>query len=228
MFSIASKRYQPYINLTDQTYHLVDLFDDPAIINEYKKLSLKSLYVRVEDNIRLDGEFATRINALAQIGIKEILIFYQAQEIPTTELFNKFLEENKIYINLLMIPITNLDIEKIQTDSIGKKDILGFKHLNIIESRIEYTDGYKLTILNNEETNKIANYILETIEKNGYILEKELKVNNITELQWKRSIQEILDGYGLIKITANKEIKLKYNINVAERSYPKIIVKGGE
>ena len=104
----------------------------------------------------------------------------------------------------------------------------GIELTNKIYPQYVYENKLGTSEQSNEETNKIANYILETIEKQGYILEKELKVNNITELQWKRSIQEILDGYGLIKITANKEIKLKYNINVAERSYPKIIVKGGE
>ena len=50
----------------------------------------------------------------------------------------------------------------------------------------------------------------------------------MTENQWGRSIQEILDSYGLVKVTANKEIKEKYNINVSARSYPKIIIKKDE
>jgi len=39
------------------------------------------------------------------------------------------------------------------------------------------------------------------------------------------SIQEILDSYGLVKVTANKEIKEKYNIDCPVRSYPKIIIE---
>jgi len=101
----------------------------------------------------------------------------------------------------------------------------GIELTNKIYPQYVYENELGTSEQSNEDTNKIANYILESIEKNGYILEKELKVNNITETQWKRSIQEILDGYGLIKITANKAIKEKYNINVSERSYPKIIVK---
>jgi hypothetical protein len=41
----------------------------------------------------------------------------------------------------------------------------------------------------------------------------------------KYSIQEILDKCDLIKVTVNKEIKEKFNIDVPERSYPKIIIK---
>jgi hypothetical protein len=75
------------------------------------------------------------------------------------------------------------------------------------------------------KTIEITKFILDKIESQGYVLESEIKVDNKIEKQWKRSIQEILDSYDLVKITANKEIKTKYNIQVSERSYPKIIIK---
>lgn len=44
------------------------------------------------------------------------------------------------------------------------------------------------------------------------MLEKDVKINSRVETQWKRSIQEILDAYGLAKVRASKANKEKYSI----------------
>src|SRR5699024_3385237 len=61
-------------------------------------------------------------------------------------------------------------------------------------------------------TLEISRFILDAIEKQGYIKESDIKVNNRVETQWKRSIQEILDAYGLLKVRASKVNKELYNI----------------
>jgi len=155
----------------------------------------------------------------AKYNLTKLVNFYSIEQYGV----NSLEESNKI---AKILKDNNISLRGISREYLLRT--FGIDLTNKIYPQYIYENKLGTSEQSNEETNKIANYILETIEKNGYILEKELKVNNITELQWKRSIQEILDGYGLIKITANKEIKLKYNINVAERSYPKIIVKGGE
>lgn len=101
----------------------------------------------------------------------------------------------------------------------------GVEFTNKVFPQYEYENNQGTAEKSNENTNRLASYILEGIEAQGYVLEKDLKINNMTENQWRRSIQEILDNYGLIKVTANNEVKDKYNINVSARSYPKIIVK---
>ena len=155
----------------------------------------------------------------AKYNLTKLVNFYSIEQYGV----NSLEESNKI---AKILKDNNISLRGISREYLLRT--FGIELTNKIYPQYVYENKLGTSEQSNEETNKIANYILETIEKNGYILEKELKVNNITELQWKRSIQEILDGYGLIKITANKEIKLKYNINVAERSYPKIIIKGGE
>jgi len=155
----------------------------------------------------------------AKYNLTKLVNFYSIEQYGV----NSLEESNKI---AKILKDNNISLRGISREYLLRT--FGIELTNKIYPQYVYENKLGTSEQSNEETNKIANYILETIEKNGYILEKELKVNNITELQWKRSIQEILDGYGLIKITANKEIKLKYNINVAERSYPKIIVKGGD
>lgn len=101
----------------------------------------------------------------------------------------------------------------------------GVEFTNKVFPQYEYENNLGTTEKSDENSVKLATYILEGIEAQGYVLEKDLKINNMTENQWKRSIQEILDSYGLVKMTANKDIKEKYNIDCPVRSYPKIIIK---
>ena len=72
---------------------------------------------------------------------------------------------------------------------------------------------------------KLSSKILNKIDKQGYILECNAKGKGQTEIQWKRSIQEILDLYGLIKLRASKANKNKYNLpdNIPYQSF--VIVK---
>jgi hypothetical protein len=59
---------------------------------------------------------------------------------------------------------------------------------------------------------------------NEYKCSKKTAIKYYKE-EFKSLIDNELKKLGLIKITANKEIKEKYNIDVSMRSYPKIIVK---
>ena len=72
-------------------------------------------------------------------------------------------------------------------------------------------------------TNAIALRVIKTIEKQGYILEKDINTNGSIGIQWKKSIQEIMDSYGLKKVKANKQLKEQYHI--VSDGYPNIIVK---
>jgi len=155
----------------------------------------------------------------AKYGLTKLVNFYSIDQYGVDSLE----ESNKIAKTL---KDNNISLKGISREYLLRT--FGKELTNKIYPQYIYENELGTSEKSNENSSKIASYILDEIEKKGYVLEKELKIDNITETQWKRSIQEILDGYGLIKITANKEIKLKYNIDVAERSYPKIIVKGGE
>lgn len=82
----------------------------------------------------------------------------------------------------------------------------------------------------NYKTNEIVKVTFMLIEKQSYATEKQIveilrdKFGKTgTEKQIKRSIFEILNGYGLKRIRASKETKEQYQINSA--GYPFIIVK---
>jgi len=65
--------------------------------------------------------------------------------------------------------------------------------------------------------------VLEQIEVNGYCLERDIFTSQAEYSQWKRSIQEVLDSYGLMKVRLNKDIKEKYGVTCD--GYPSIVVK---
>ena len=71
---------------------------------------------------------------------------------------------------------------------------------------------------------------MNKINENGYVIEKEIinELENkygktLTQVQIKRSLQEILDGYNLQRIRCNKQIKEEYRITA--KGYPFIIAK---
>lgn len=65
--------------------------------------------------------------------------------------------------------------------------------------------------------------MLETIKNQEYIFEREVNLNGTVGNQWKKSIQEILDTYGLKRVRLNKELKTKYGIE--GNGYPYIIIE---
>lgn len=75
----------------------------------------------------------------------------------------------------------------------------------------------------------ISEIILDKISQNGYCQEKEIieilgktHGRNITDIQLKRSLADIMNCYGLKKIRATKALKEKYSIQ--SKGYPAIII----
>lgn len=95
-------------------------------------------------------------------------------------------------------------------------------------SKFENEQG--TTKKSNNRTDDIVKVIFKVLDKKGYATEKQVTEvlrkkygKTKTGVQIKRSIQEILDGYGLKRIRCNKEIKNQYGIT--QEGYPFIIVK---
>lgn len=81
-----------------------------------------------------------------------------------------------------------------------------------------------------KRTNDIVKVIFDCIDQKGYATKKEvIKIlrrkygKTKTEVQIERSLQEILDGYGLQKVRANNQIKEQYGIT--GNGYPFLILK---
>jgi hypothetical protein len=71
-------------------------------------------------------------------------------------------------------------------------------------------------------TLKLINKLCNIINEQGYCLESDIRGKGQTELQWKRSIQQILSVGKFQKVRLNKKIKAQYN--VVCNGYPFIIV----
>ena len=68
--------------------------------------------------------------------------------------------------------------------------------------------------------------MLETIKNQGYVFEREVNLDGTVGRQWKKSIQEIVDLYGLKKIRLNKELKERFGIDC--KGYLNIIIEDKE
>ena len=86
------------------------------------------------------------------------------------------------------------------------------------------------TKASDERTLKISEVILNCIQRKGYCTEKEVVyilgnqyMYEVTETQIKRSLNEIMDSYGLKKIKTNKVLKEQYHIK--SDGYPNIIIE---
>ena len=86
------------------------------------------------------------------------------------------------------------------------------------------------TKASDERTLKIAEIILQCIQQKGYCTEKEVVYilgnkyrYEVTEMQIKRCLNEIMDSYGLKKVKANKVLKEQYHIK--SDGYPNIIIE---
>ena len=86
------------------------------------------------------------------------------------------------------------------------------------------------TKASDERTLKISEIILQCILRKGYCTEKEVVYilgnkyrYEVTETQIKRSLNEIMDSYGLKKVKANKALKEQYHIK--SDGYPNIIIE---
>lgn len=81
-----------------------------------------------------------------------------------------------------------------------------------------------------KRTMKISEVILQSIQSKGYCTEREVVYilgndfkYEVTETQIKRSLNEIMDTYGLKKVKANKALKEQFDIK--SDGYPNIIIE---
>ena len=80
-----------------------------------------------------------------------------------------------------------------------------------------------VSIASDMRTIEIAQDILNTIDQQGYIFERDIRITKSKSKQWKKSIQDILLGYGLQKVRLNAELKKQFAIE--SNGYPAIIIR---
>jgi len=139
----------------------------------------------------------------AKYGFKKLTNFYQFEEygcmtLKDSENIAKSLIDN------------NISLKGLSREYVLRT--FGTELADKVYPQYKYENKRGTSNKSDDFTLRISEYILETIKKKRYILEKDVKVNGKVETQWKKSIQEILDNYGLVRVRASKVNKEKYNL----------------
>jgi hypothetical protein len=160
-------------------------------------------------------------------GFKKLTSFYQFDEYGCMQMNNS----EQIARNLFMNNMTKKGLSREYVlGTFGKeladKAFPQYKSENEqFANRNNYNVKDKKKIYKSDNrTSEIVSFIKDEIEQHGFVRECDIKVNKIMELQWKRSIQEILDSYGLVKIKASASNKQKYGIVDDTLSYQSNII----
>lgn len=154
------------------------------------------------DNIPVD-ELNKAKHISAKYGFKKVTNFYQFAEYG----FIQFSNSEKMANTLLN---NNFTLKGLSREYILRT--FGIEMANKVYPQYKYENSIGTSEKSNNNTIKLSKKVLNTIEEKGYILEKDIRGKGQTELQWKRSIQEILDTYNLIKVKASNDNKKKYDI----------------
>ena len=139
----------------------------------------------------------------AKYGFKKLTGFYQFEEYGTN-----ILENSETIAKVLKA--NNITLKGLSREYILRT--FGTELANKCYPQYIHENSLGTTEKSDNATIELSVKALETIEAQGYILEKDIKQKGLTEIQWKKSIQEILNTYGLIKVKASKDNKIKYNI----------------
>lgn len=157
--------------------------------------------VRPEDIPEKELNKAKSISA--KYGFKKLTNFYQFEEygilsLKQGERMAKVLIEN------------NFSLKGLSREYVLRT--FGIEVANKVYPQYKYENKKGTSNKSDKATLELASIVLDSIKKKRYILEKDVRGSGKQETQWKRSIQEILDTYGLVKVRASKDIKDKYNI----------------
>ena len=149
----------------------------------------------------------------ATYGYKKLTNFYQIEEYG----YNTFVESERRAItldenNMTMKGLSREYILRTFGNGVADKVYPQYKQAN------EQGTSAKSNYL----TTDIAHGIFETVQTQGYMFERDVNTKGAVGVQWKRSIQEILNSCGLKRVKLNKVLKEQYGIECG--GYPYIII----
>lgn len=150
----------------------------------------------------------------AKYGFKKIVNFYQIEEYGFTTL------EDSEKIAQMLIE-NNVSLKGLSREYVLRT--FGINLADKIFPQYKHENRQGLSAKSDYMTSEIARVVLSTIQGQGYIFEKDVNIDGAIGRQWKKSIQEILDSYGLKRVKLNKELKDKYHITI--NGYPNIIIE---
>ncbi len=178
-----------------------------ALLNMIEKLPVESIP---------EKELTKAKHIAAKYGFKKITNFYSFPEYGVLQFENSEEIAKTLKAN-------NYSLKGLSREYILRT--FGTELANKCYPQYIHENSLGTTEKSDNATIELSVKALETIEAQGYILEKDIKQKGLTEIQWKKSIQEILNTYGLIKVKASKDNKIKYSIPDDISYQSSIIVK---
>ncbi len=176
--------------------------------------ALLNMLNKVELNCIPEDELKKAKHISAKYGFKKIVNFYQIEEYGFTTLE----DSEKIAGTLLD---NNVTLKGLSREYILRT--FGVELADKVYPQYKYENRQGTSAKSDYLTGELAAVVLETIKNQGYIFERDVNLDGAIGRQWKKSIQEILDSYGLKKVKLNKELKEKYGIE--GNGYPCIIIE---
>lgn len=176
--------------------------------------ALLNMLNKVELNCIPEDELKKAKHISAKYGFKKIVNFYQIEEYGFTTLE----DSEKIAGTLLD---NNVTLKGLSREYILRT--FGVELADKVYPQYKFENRKGTSAKSDYLTGEITTVVLETIKNQGYIFERDVNLDGAIGRQWKKSIQEILDSYGLQKVKLNKELKDKYGIE--GNGYPCIIIE---
>lgn len=186
----------------------------PKMSQSITLFALLNMLNKVELNCIPEDELNKAKHISAKYGFKKIVNFYQIEEYGFTTLENS----EKIAGTLIE---NNISLKGLSREYILRT--LGIETADRVFPQYKYENRQGTSAKSDYLTGEIASVVLNTIKEQGYIFERDVNINGAIGTQWKKSIQEILDSYGLKKVKLNKMLKEKYGIE--GNGYPCIIIE---
>ena len=188
--------------------------DKTKISQSVTLFALLNMLNKVELNCIPEDELNKAKHISAKYGFKKIVNFYQIEEYG----FNTLENSEKIAGTLIE---NNISLKGLSREYILRT--FGIETADRVFPQYKYENRQGTSAKSDYLTGEIASVVLNTIKEQGYIFERDVNINGAIGTQWKKSIQEILDSYGLKKVKLNKELKEKYGIE--GNGYPCIIIE---
>lgn len=177
--------------------------------------ALLNMLNKVELNCIPEEELRRAKSISAKYGFKKITNYYQVEEYGFTTLENS----EKIAATLIE---NNMTLKGLSREYILRT--FGVELADKVYPQYKTENRKGTSARADRLTGEISFAVLDTIKEQGYIFERDVNLKGMIGTQWKKSIQEILDTYGLKRVRLNKELKTKYGIEC--NGYPFIIIEG--
>jgi hypothetical protein len=149
----------------------------------------------------------------AKYGFKKLTNFYTFEEYGLLTL-----QDSEIIAKTLRD--SNITLKGISREFVLRT--FGTALADKVYPQYKYENNKGTSDKSNSATLKLVIKLGDIISDKGYCLESEIRGVGQAEIQWKKSITEILDSYSLKRVRLDKTLKEKYGIEC--NGYPFIII----